>query len=165
MDSKGRDDTLRMRRIDVLNLRTFEGISRKRTYITLTPLIPQFYIVKLGFTGYALFFLFLLENIDYGYSLEPPRRGGSNEYPYSMFWAEIWKISEFLYGYFQLFGGEIFNIFELACFCNDRLMRHILFTHIALFDFSCLISGFQLIAVKWYWNMKKNYRRKDLIVW
>ena len=25
------------------------------------------------------------ENIDYGYSLEPPRRGGSNEYPQSMF--------------------------------------------------------------------------------
>ena len=24
-------------------------------------------------------------NIDYGYSLEPPRRGGSNEYPQSMF--------------------------------------------------------------------------------
>ena len=25
------------------------------------------------------------ENIDCGYSLEPPRRGGSNEYPQSMF--------------------------------------------------------------------------------
>ena len=37
---------------------------------------------------YALFFLFLLKNIDCGYSLEPPRRGGSNEYPQSMFWAE-----------------------------------------------------------------------------
>ena len=24
-------------------------------------------------------------NIDWGYSLEPPRRGGSNEYPQSMF--------------------------------------------------------------------------------
>ena len=29
-------------------------------------------------------------------SLVPPRRGGSNEYPQSMFWAEIWKISKFL---------------------------------------------------------------------
>ena len=27
----------------------------------------------------------MLKNIDYGYSLEPPRRGGSNEYPQSMF--------------------------------------------------------------------------------
>ena len=32
------------------------------------------------------------QNIDCGYSLEPPRRGGSNEYPQSMFLAEIRKI-------------------------------------------------------------------------
>ena len=32
------------------------------------------------------------QNIDCGYSLEPPRRGGSNEYPQSMFWANIRKI-------------------------------------------------------------------------
>ena len=32
-----------------------------------------------------IFFLFLLKNTDCGYSLEPPRRGGSNEYPQSMF--------------------------------------------------------------------------------
>ena len=31
------------------------------------------------------------QNIDCGYSLEPPRRGGSNEYP-QCFWAEIRKI-------------------------------------------------------------------------
>ena len=33
------------------------------------------------------------QNIDCGYSLEPPHRGGSNEYPQSMFWAEIKKIT------------------------------------------------------------------------
>ena len=43
------------------------------------PLIPHFFIVKLGFAGVYLFFLFLLQNIDCGYSLEPPQRGGSNE--------------------------------------------------------------------------------------
>ena len=32
-----------------------------------------------------IFFIFLLKNIDCGYSLEPPRRGGSNKYPQSMF--------------------------------------------------------------------------------
>ena len=32
-----------------------------------------------------IFFIFLLKTIDCGYSLEPPRRGGSNEYPQSMF--------------------------------------------------------------------------------
>ena len=31
------------------------------------------------------------QNIDCGYSLEPPRWGGSNLYPQSMFWAEIRK--------------------------------------------------------------------------
>ena len=39
-----------------------------------------------------IFFIFLLKNIDCGYSLEPPRRGVSNEYPQTMFWAEIRKI-------------------------------------------------------------------------
>ena len=37
-------------------------------------------------------FLNSAQNIDCEYSLEPPRRGGSNEYPQSMFWAEIRKI-------------------------------------------------------------------------
>ena len=36
-----------------------------------------------------LLFLFLLKNIDCGYSLELPCQGGSNECPQSMFWAEI----------------------------------------------------------------------------
>ena len=32
------------------------------------------------------------QNIDCGYSLEPPRRGGSNEYHNLCFWAEIRKL-------------------------------------------------------------------------
>ena len=32
-----------------------------------------------------IFFIFLLKTIDCGYSLEPSRRGGSNEYPQSIF--------------------------------------------------------------------------------
>ena len=36
-----------------------------------------------------IIFIFLLKNIDYGYALEPPRRGGSNAYPQSMLLAEI----------------------------------------------------------------------------
>ena len=28
------------------------------------------------------------QNIDCGYTLEPPRQGGSNEYPQSMFWSK-----------------------------------------------------------------------------
>ena len=32
------------------------------------------------------------QNVDCGYSLEPPRQGGSNEYPQSIFLAEIRKL-------------------------------------------------------------------------
>ena len=32
------------------------------------------------------------QNIDCGYSLEPPRRGGSNEYPQSILFSKIRKI-------------------------------------------------------------------------
>ena len=68
-----------------------------KTYLyNFDPLKPHFYIVKLGFTGVVIIFLISAQNIDCGYSLELPLQGGSNEYPQSMFWAEIWKISEFL---------------------------------------------------------------------
>ena len=33
-------------------------------------------------------FLIFAQNIDCGYTLEPPRPGGSNEYPQSMFWSK-----------------------------------------------------------------------------
>ena len=64
----------------------------------------------------ALFFLFLLKNIDCGYALEPPRGGGSNAYPQSMFWAEIWRISEFFIWKFSFFDGKIFSNFNRHVF-------------------------------------------------
>ena len=94
------------------------GQSPPRVIITKTclysfdPLKPHFYIVKLGFTGVYIIFLFLLRNINCGYSLESPHRGDSNEYPQSMFWAEIWKISEILSKNSHFFGEKIFSIFE-----------------------------------------------------
>ena len=60
-------------------------------YITKTclynvdPVKPQFYIVKLGFTAVYIIFLISAQKHRLWYSLEPPRRGGSNEYPQSMF--------------------------------------------------------------------------------
>ena len=88
-------------------------------YITKTclynfdPLKPHFYIVKLGFTGVYISFLISAQNIDCGYSLEPPHRGGSNEYPQSIFWAEIWKkFRVFFIWKFSVFDGEIVYIFE-----------------------------------------------------
>ena len=62
------------------------------------------------------YFLFLLKNIDCGYPLEPPRRGGSNEYPQSMFWAEIWKISEFF-----LYENFRFLAVKFSVYLNRRV--------------------------------------------
>ena len=53
----------------------------------------------LGFTGVYIIFLISAENVDCWYSLETPCWGGSNEYPKSMFWAEIWQILEYFYKY------------------------------------------------------------------
>ena len=63
-----------------------------KTYLyNFDPLKPHFYIVKLGFTGVYIIFLISAQSIDCGYSLEPPRRGGSNEYPRSMFLSRNMK--------------------------------------------------------------------------
>ena len=63
----------------------FRPTIRKTCPCNVYPLEPNFYIANLGYGGVCLFFLFLLQNIECGYSLEPPRRGGSNVYPQSMF--------------------------------------------------------------------------------
>ena len=55
-----------------------EPIAKTRLY-NVDPLKQHFDIVKLWLTGVNIFFLFSAQNIDCGYSLEPPRRGGSNE--------------------------------------------------------------------------------------
>ena len=49
-----------------------------------TPLNPFLY-GKTGVYSLYIIFLVLLKNIDSGYSLQSPRRCGSNEYPHSMF--------------------------------------------------------------------------------
>ena len=67
---------------------------------------PHCYIAKLGYAGVKLFFLLLLQNIDCGYSLEPPRQGGSNMHPQSMFSAKILKIS-FLAHLSRRLSGEV----------------------------------------------------------
>ena len=85
-------------------------IKKTRLY-NIDLLKPHFlYSKNWGLLGCTLFYLFLLKNIDCGYSLEPPRWGGSNEYLQSMFWAELWKISEFLSENFQFLAVE-FSIY------------------------------------------------------
>ena len=65
------------------NTNMFSSRNKKKnitkTYLyNFDPLKPHFYIVKLGFTGVYIIFLISAQNIDYGYLLEPPCRGGSN---------------------------------------------------------------------------------------
>ena len=64
---------------NAFQIKEFWIITKTRLY-NIDSLKPHFYIVKLGFTGVSIIFLFLLKSIDCGYSLEPPRGGGSNEY-------------------------------------------------------------------------------------
>ena len=77
--------------ISGISLMTIQRFIALSLFITKTclynfdPLKPHFYIVKLGFTGVYIIFLISPQNINYGYSLEPPRQCGSNEYPQPMF--------------------------------------------------------------------------------
>ena len=48
-------------------------------------------------------------------------RGGSKEYPQATFEQKYDKISEYLSENFQVFAGEIFNIFKYACFGNGTV--------------------------------------------
>ena len=78
--------------------------SRKHVYIILTPLNPTFYSKTGVYSGIHYFSYFVKKNIGCGYSLEPPRRGGSNGYPQSMFWEEMKKKkSDFFYQKIFLF--------------------------------------------------------------
>ena len=45
------------------------------------------------FSRFFCYYSYFAQNIDCGYPLEPPLRGGSNEYPQSMFWSENKKNS------------------------------------------------------------------------
>ena len=65
------------------------------------PIKPHFYIVKLGFTGVYIIFSYFCSKHWLWVLVRTARRGGSNEDPHSMFWAEIWKISEFFISIFS----------------------------------------------------------------
>ena len=55
---------------------------RKHAYLNILKNLPpknENFKIK----NYDIFHI-SVQNIDFGYSLEPPRRGGSNEYPQSM---------------------------------------------------------------------------------
>ena len=87
-------------------------IITKTCLYNVDPLKPHFYIVKLGFIGVYIIFHISAQNIDCGYSLEPPRRGGSNEYPQSMFFSRHKKNTRIFIWNFSYFAGKFSSIFE-----------------------------------------------------
>ena len=91
------------------------NITKTRLY-NFDPLKPHFYIVKLGFTGVYIIFLISAQNIDCGYSLEPPQRGGSNEYhnlcfvqKYEKYQIFYLKTFSFLWWNFQYIWIGVFS--------------------------------------------------------
>ena len=56
--------------------KTEKRASHKHAYLNILKSLPP---------NNETFQIKKIKNIDYGYSLEPPRRGGSNEYPQSIF--------------------------------------------------------------------------------
>ena len=69
---------------------TSDILLEQRYEITPMQYTVIFKVVKNENFQWKFFDIFLIfaQNIDCGYSLEPPRQGGSNEYPQSMFWSK-----------------------------------------------------------------------------
>ena len=104
----------------------------KTCLFSFDPLKPHFYIVKLGFTGIYISFLISAQKIDCGYSLVPPRRGGSNEYPQCMFLSRNMKnirffLSEkfhFLVVKFSVYSNRRVFVMERGGTCARRQDTH-----------------------------------------
>ena len=78
----------------------------------------NFLVVKMKIFSRKIFHIFA-QNIDGGYTLEPPQRGGSNENPQSMVWSKDKKIrytppnpSEFYYKKWGLGGYHRTDMFS-----------------------------------------------------
>ena len=68
-------------------------------------------------------FLIFAQNIDCGYSLEPPRRGGSNEYPQSMFWSKN-RYTPAYPSFFYIKVGLKGVYISRTCFPDDQAHIH-----------------------------------------
>ena len=115
-----------------------------KTYLyNIDPLKPHFYIVKLGFTGVYIIFLISAQKHRLWYSLEPPRRGGSNEYPQAMFLSRIMKNIRVFIVKFSVFGGEIVFIYLNRRVFVMYLSQYLKFVMVheimkLTYDFECL---------------------------
>ena len=78
------------------------------------------------------------QNIDCGYSLEPPRQGGSNEYPQSMCLSRNKKNNaypckpQFYYIKVRLRGSKLYrHVFVMFCNCVDITMEPLCLAFVA----------------------------------
>ena len=73
-----------------------------------------------------IFFNISAQNIDCGYSLEPPRGGGSNEYPHSMFLSRKKKINvypckpQFCYVKVGFKGSTLYRHVFVMVYCPQK---------------------------------------------
>ena len=80
--------------INILSVIIVRMIKRENKLTTLRKLAHainrDFLALKIENFQLKIFDIFLIfaQNIDCGYTLEPPQRGGSIEYPQSMFWSK-----------------------------------------------------------------------------
>ena len=74
-------------------------------------------------------FLIFAQNIGYGYTLEPPRQGSSNEYPQSMFWSKNKKnrytpVLICKSGYKGVFIARICFLDDMYCTISFKLVKN-----------------------------------------
>ena len=125
---------------------------RKTHLYNFDPLKPHFYISKLGFTGvYIIFHISAKKHRLWVLIRTASARGGSNEYPQSMFWAEIWKN-------IRVFCLKIFRFFlvKFSIFLNRCVF--------VMLDWGLLLSALDVIAcnarhrqddMQWLCNKKR----------
>ena len=100
--------------------------SWKHAYIILTPLKPHFYIVRLGFTG--VYFIFLIFAQKHRLWVLVRTASPSTQ---SMFWAKLWKISEFLFFFYYL---KFFSFGNFFIYLN----RHVFVMITKVYGQTCL---------------------------
>ena len=106
----------------------FKAVIKVKVYILLTPLNHTFFYSKTGVYKSIHYLFISAQKHRLWYSLEPPRWGGSNEHLHSMFWAEMWKLSELLSENFY------FLVVKFSIYLNRRVFVWLLRTRLTCFS-------------------------------
>ena len=77
--------------VDYKRLHVGEPLPKGQSVRRTRKRLPETFLVDRIICICFYIFLIFAQNIDCGYTLEPPRRGGFDEYPPSMFWSKNMK--------------------------------------------------------------------------